>query len=167
MSFDPESLKRRVIKLTPTTTVGTPASGVHLSASYREGLKKAKEDIVKYGLEKVKAENQLAEKQKKTYAARKIFIERAEKELESESIPAPKKLVLRRKKVVEPKPKPEPKSKSKKVVIEDTTPFNVKVPKGYGESEDKLSFNPQKTRKIEKPKKGKSGDLSHPMYADF
>jgi hypothetical protein len=30
MSFDPESLKRRVIELTPMATVGTPASTIHL-----------------------------------------------------------------------------------------------------------------------------------------
>jgi len=30
MSFDPESLKRRVIELTPVATVGTPSSTIHL-----------------------------------------------------------------------------------------------------------------------------------------
>jgi hypothetical protein len=163
MSFDPAPLRKYVIKTIPPTTVGTPGSTIHLPAGSRNtpivrGVLTAKEDIKLLGVEKAKTARPLN-------FSRAEYLRIAERELAADaaSEAKPKKMVLRRKKVTEPKPNPS--HKIKNIIIDETAAKDVKLPGDYTTSGDKISFSPQKSRKIKKSKK--VVDLSHPMYADF
>jgi hypothetical protein len=115
---------------------------------YKEDVKKVKEDILKYGIEEVKAKNIKAQKQKKPYARQAHYIDVASKQIAEEAAPKAKKLKLVRRKKAEPKPAPKP--KSKKILLEDSSPFGGST--RTSEPGDKVSFAPQQSRKPVKPK---------------